>query len=361
VFLAWAILRGVAAVLYFREMGAVIAQVSFWWDALGGYFLFRFLIQDDEDVLRVIKVLAVLALPCGLAMLREHYTGIDTFGFLGGVREVLEVRNGSPRAQGPFAHALLAGTFGATLPPLLFWLWKGGKAKFLAFIGMVGCTLMSSLTVCSSPILTYALGVGAVCAWPFRERMHLFRRGIVLACIAAQLFMNAPFWFLMAHIDLTGSSSGWYRAALIDNFIRHFGQWWLVGTNDNIYWADGAMWDACNQFVAEGVAGGLATLVCFIALICIGFKLLGNARRAVKGDSEKEWYFWFLSAALFAHVVAFFGIDYFDKTKFAWYALLAMIGAATAPYLAVGARSARKAQVEFVDTLSENPVPVGSG
>jgi hypothetical protein len=43
---------------------------------------------------------------------------------------VLEVRNSTPRAQGPFAHALLAGTFGATLPPLLYWLWKGERPSF---------------------------------------------------------------------------------------------------------------------------------------------------------------------------------------------------------------------------------------
>jgi hypothetical protein len=36
-----------------------------------------------------------------------------------------------------------------------------------------------------------------------------------------------------------------------------------------------------------------------------------------------------LGASLFANVVAFFGISYFDQTIVAWYALLAMIYAAT--------------------------------
>jgi len=30
-------------------------------------------------------------------------------------------------------------------------------------------------------------------------------------------------------IDLTGSSTGWHRAELIDSALRHFNEWWLVG------------------------------------------------------------------------------------------------------------------------------------
>ncbi len=331
VFLAWATLEAVANILLFKEMGAVVNQAGFLWDALGGYFLLRFLVQDEEDILRVIKTYAVVALISGLAMLHEHYTGIDTFGFLGGIRQMLEVRNGTPRAQGPFAHALLAGTFGATLPPMLFWLWKGGKAKFLAVMGMVGCTLMASTTMASSPVLTYMASLGAICLWPIRNRMRFVRWGLVLAGAGLQLVMKAPFWYAISHIDLTGGSNGWYRAALVDNFIKNFNQWWLIGTTANRDWANGAMWDACNQFVAEGVGGGLATLVCFIALICICFKWVGKARRSAQGDKKREWFFWLLGATMFAHVVAYFGIDYFDQMKFVWYALLAMTAAAAAP------------------------------
>lgn len=291
VFLAWATLEAVANILLFKEMGAVVNQAGFLWDALGGYFLLRFLVQDEEDILRVIKTYAVVALISGLAMLHEHYTGIDTFGFLGGIRQMLEVRNGTPRAQGPFAHALLAGTFGATLPPMLFWLWKGGKAKFLAVMGMVGCTLMASTTMASSPVLTYMASLGAICLWPIRNRMRFVRWGLVLAGAGLQLVMKAPFWYAISHIDLTGGSNGWYRAALVDNFIKNFNQWWLIGTTANRDWANGAMWDACNQFVAEGVGGGLATLVCFIALICICFKWVGKARRSAQGDKKRGMVF----------------------------------------------------------------------
>ena len=38
---------------------------------------------------------------------------------------------------------------------------------------------------------------------------------------------------------------------------------------------------------------------------------------------------WALGSALFANMVAFLGISYFDQTMVAWYGLLAMISAAT--------------------------------
>jgi hypothetical protein len=51
--------------------------------------------------------------------------------------------------------------------------------------------------------------------------------------------MKAPVWFLIARIDLAGGSSGYHRAMLIDTFLRHFGDWWLLGTKDAFSWG----WD----------------------------------------------------------------------------------------------------------------------
>lgn len=328
-FLVWATVRALAQVLLFRQMGAVVYQFGFLWDALGGYFLLRFLIRDDEDIERLIKMFAVVSIIVGAEMVQEHFTGQDVFALLGGIRPKLEIRDGIPRAMGPFAHALLAGTFGATLLPLFFWLWKDGKSRVLAMMAAIGCSLMAGLTMCSSPVLAYAAGIGAIFLWPFRNHMRMFRWAIVAVCVCAQVLMKAPFWFVLGHIDLVGGSNGWYRAALIDSFLRHWNDWWLVGTNANLSWYGGAMWDQCNQFVCEGETGGLLTLVLFIAMICVCFRWLGQARKSAGSDQNREWFFWLIGATLLTHVVGYFGIDYFDQTRFAWYALLVIISLAT--------------------------------
>lgn len=332
-FTLWAIFRALATVLLYLSAQAVIGEFGFLWDVIGGYFLLRFLIQDEEDIGRTAATFAVIAALLAMAMLNEKFRNENIFGFLGGVPIVPTVREGTIRAQGPFAHAILAGTFGGTLLPLFVWLWKSGRSKVLSTLGVFGSTAIALTAASSTAIMAYAAGIFGICFWPFRKHMRSIRWGFVILLVALHLVMKAPVWFLIARVEIVGGSTSYQRALLIDQFVRHFGDWWLFGTFDSDDWgAD--MWDHTNQFVAEGEQGGLATLVFFIAMICICFGRLGTARKSVEGDTQKEWFFWILGTTLFAHIVGFLGISYFDQTRISWFALLAMISAATAPVLA---------------------------
>jgi hypothetical protein len=332
VFLVWAIYRTLAFLILYRfPTAALVNQGAFLVDVLCGYFFVRFLIRDEEDILRVVKVFAVIVAVVGASMLNEKFHNQNVFGYLGGYPPVLpQVRDGAIRAQGPFSHPILAGSFAATSLPLFFWLWQSGKSKVMGIVGAIGSTCMVLTCASSTPLLAYVAGIVGVCFWPMRDHMRAFRWGLASILIALHVVMKAPVWFLIARVDLTGASSGFHRAELVDQFIRHFSEWWFVGTNGNGGWGFD-MWDLSNQFVAEGVSGGLVTFVCFLAMISMCFGRVGTARKLVEGDRKQEWLFWFLGAALLSHIVAFFGISYFDHTQIAWFALFAMIIAATAP------------------------------
>jgi hypothetical protein len=138
------------------------------------------------------------------------------------------------------------------------------------------------------------------------------------------LIMKGPVWSLLEHIDLTGSSESFHRYQLVDTFINHFFDWWLLGTKDNGSWG-WEMADTSNQYVTYGISGGLLTFVLFIAIISKCFGGLGTSRRRFEGCFKDEWIRWCLGAAMFAHLVVFIGIDYFDQSIFAWIALLTMI------------------------------------
>jgi hypothetical protein len=326
-FFTWAIYRAVAVVLVFSGTGAVVNQVGFLMDALGGYFLFRCLIQDEHDVERVIKVFAVIALVSAAEMIREQLTGQNLFGMLGGIRAAPDFREGKLRAQAAFAISIAAGTFGATTFPLFLWLWKRGVARIAAIAGAVSSSIMVFASASSTPIMAWLGAILAVCMWPVRKKMRLVRWGVVFTLIVLQVVMKAPVWFLISHIDIGGGSS-WERANLLDTCIRHFADWWLIGTRDNANWG-WDMWDQCNQFVSEAENGGLVVLVCFIAMFVFCFKRIGVARKAVVGCRSREWQIWFLGVMMFAQILAYMGIDYFDQSKFVWYTLLAIIPAAT--------------------------------
>jgi hypothetical protein len=333
VFLLWALCRALAGILVFSfNSGALVYQGGFLLDAIGGFFVLRYLICDDEDIYRAIRVFALISIVIAGGMLFEKVHQVNVFGLLGAVRAVPEVRGGSIRSQGPFEHEILAGTFAATLLPLLFLLWKSGKSKVLGVLGVIAATVMVVTSASSTPALAYGAALLAICAWPLRRFMRTLRWGIVAALIVLNMIMKAPVWFIIMHIDVVGGSSGYHRAMLVNDFIMHFRDWWLMGTTENARWGFN-MWDLCNQYVAEGQLGGLATFICFLALICIAFSKIGTARKAVEGDRDKEWYFWLFGAALFSHIVGFFGISYFDQTRISWFALLAIIVTATAPYV----------------------------
>jgi len=330
VFIAGTIYGSAAFILRFRDGGAVVNQFGVLWDVLGAYFLVRFTIRDDDDVLRVVKTFSLVAAILGVTMLYEKLYDMNLYKLIAGHPIIPEIRNGSIRAQGPFHHSILAGCFGATLMPLFFWLWKSGKSKLLGIAGMLASTAIAISSASSTPVSAYIAGIIGISFWPLRKSMSKIRWGILIALLALNFAMHAPVWYLLEHIDLAGGSSGGHRAELIDNFVRHFGDWWLIGTNDNANWGF-EMWDISNNYIAAGEGGGLVPFICFVAIIVLSFKMVGNARKSVGEDLPNEWYFWILGVAVFSHTVAFFGISYFDQTQVSWYALLAMIVASTTP------------------------------
>jgi len=327
VFTVGVIFQAISVIILNQTPDSMVNQVGFLWDFLGGYFLLRVLIADDDDIDTTIKSLAVVVVLMAIAMTTEHAIQRNVFGQLGGVRLIPEIRNGSIRAQGAFQHPLTAGAFGASCLPLFFYLWKRKTANVLAILGMVAACIVTVSTHTSTSALTAVAALVGIAFWPLRTRMRLVRRMLFGAVIGLDLVMKAPVWYLIARIDLTGASSSYQRAFLVDQFVKHFSSWWLIGTQANANWGWG-MWDVQNTYVETGQSGGLVALVCFIAVIAYSFRRVGQLRRSVSGSPE-EWIPWLLGATLFAHTVAFFGVQYYDQVRMAWFATLAMISACT--------------------------------
>ncbi|MGO9085598.1 MAG: hypothetical protein ACLQBK_10255 [Candidatus Sulfotelmatobacter sp.] len=325
IFLAWAFCRATAFVLLYHVGGAVTNQLGFIWDTLGGYFFIRYLIRDVDDIRRAAKVLVLIAVIMSAAMVYEHYKLTNIFGLLMGGKVVPDIRYGNVRCRGVFQQQIIASAFGGTLVPLFIWLWSAPKAKIVAVLGLIASVIITITASSSTGISAAAIGVGALCLWPLRQYTRWMRWGLVAVILGLVIVMNAPVWFLLARVDFVGGSTGWDRANLIDQCVRHIGSWWLVGTADNDTWGF-FTWDLCNQFVAEAVQGGLATLVLFLVLITRCFKRLGVARK-ISHYRSQQWLLWTIGCILCAHIAGFFGISYFDQMKYWWFVTLAMIPA----------------------------------
>jgi hypothetical protein len=346
-------LTALDAVLLWREMGAFINGLGLLYSVLGGYFLLRGLIQDEEDIDVMIRTFAVISVVIAIIMVIEIRTETSPYMYLGGnnqaLREHIMERDGRYRALASFAHPILAGTFGAILFPLFLGLWLKGKSKATAVVGMVASTIIMFSSASSTPTLAYFGSILVFCLWPIRTKMRKLRWGIVAGLAGLQMVMKAPIWALIARVDIIGGSSGYHRYQLVDSFIWHFFDWWLIGAKDTAGWGV-ETYDLANQYVAVGATSGLVPFALLIALITVGFTFVGVAREGLEENKKQALFAWALGAALFANALAFFGISYTDQTSVVWYALLVMISVQVTPFL-------RKAQTA---TDLRETEPVGS-
>jgi hypothetical protein len=313
----WTLSVLIIFLLQWTEMQAFIKGLGDLVVSLGGYLAARFLIPDRETLRRTVKVLAAICVIQGVCMLSEQVTYQNVFAFMGGHPPT--IREGHVRAEGSMG-TLAGGTFAGVVIPLFFWMRREEKSQTLACAGLAGATAMVFASHASTSWLAYGASLVGLAFWPLRRQMSLVRWALVAILVALHLTMNGPVWSLIEKIDLTGGSSSYHRYMLVDNCIRHFADWWLIGYKYYGNWGFD-MWDLCNQFVVAALNGGLVTLIIFIAIFKRSFGAIGTARKRVEGDHRQEWFFWCLGSVLFALLVASFGINYMDHLMM-WFLLL---------------------------------------
>jgi hypothetical protein len=329
----WVIISIITGVLLEKSWDGFINRLGLAYSALGCYYLFRFLIRDRDDLLTLLKILVIIIVPLTISVIIEKTTSRNIFSIFGGVPEVTVIRDGRLRCQGAFRHPILMGTFAATLIPLFFSLWfknKGGK--LFSMLGIICATIITFASASSGPALAYIYGIIALMAWPFRYNMRIIRWLILIALISLHMIMKAPVWFLMARLGEQIGGGGWHRAEIITQAVTHFNEWWLIGTTYTAHWMPNVlpinpnMIDITNQFIFEGVGGGIWRMGAFIIIIIICFRELGKSNLILKDQPiDLRIFSWSLGAALFAHIMSFMSVAYFDQIIVFWYLLLAII------------------------------------
>jgi hypothetical protein len=334
-YFAWWVLVSVTfGTLVKPSMELLVNRLGDAFNAVGCYFFVRCVIVDFDDIVACVRTLAYVSVPAAVLMFVERTTMHNPLSIFSGVPALSAIRDGHVRSQGAFRHAILAGTFGATEFPLFVALWfDKSRRRWLAMAGMVASLVIVGTAGSSGALMAVAGAILGLGLWKWRTRMRLVRRGTVLVIIVLALVMNAPVWYLFAKMsDLVGGG-GWHRAFVIDTAVAHFNEWWLFGTTYTAHWGPGGeviaanpdMMDITNQFVVEGVKGGLLKLILFVAIIVGCFKIVGRRVREEEGNLFRGLLFWSMGASLFAHCLSFMSVPYFDQMIIVWYWLLAAI------------------------------------
>jgi hypothetical protein len=321
----------VASSAFHEDPGqTLVTRLGIAYDGLGLYFLFRIFVQNFDDVLAISRFVILVLIPIACAMVVESMTGRNSFYVFNGAATFSEFRKGHFRAQGPFAGAIMAGTVGAACLPLALLFWH--RNRKLAIWGLAATAVMVITSRSSGPLMTAAAILFALGLWKIKENIQAVRWSIILGVIVLALAMNDPVYYVIAKIDLTGGSTGYHRAALIQACINHFNEWWMTGTDYTRHWMPtGIEWnskhtDITNHYIKEGVLGGLPLMLLFIGMLVSSFAIVSKALKSSRSEPEQQFMVWTLGSILFGHVVTFFSVSYWDQSIVFLYLSLALIG-----------------------------------
>jgi hypothetical protein len=331
------------------------------YNAAGTYFFVRCVVVDFEDIVIGVRTLAFLSVPLAALMVVEKTTAHNLLHVFGGVPAMTLVREGQVRCQGAFAHPIAAGTFGATQVPLFaaLWFYRPGDRP-LAVAGTVSAIIIATTASSSGALLTMFIGLAGLALWKARRCLGPLRWGALIAILCLPIVIKAPAWHLMAKLSVVSGSEGAYRSWLIDQAISHFKEWWLFGTTYTANWGtrlvlvSANMVDIVNQYVAEGVNGGVLKLGLFLVIIVSCFKGLGRVLRDKPPISPVGRFVWAIGVSLFTHCFSFISVSYYDQIVVVWFWLLASISCLVGIH-SLRAASLSPAQEPSWDRVSSTP------
>ncbi len=320
--LAWFVIESVIYVMQWMSLAAFISRCGRFVEWLCLYWVFRQTIRSWKDL----RVAYVALAFCALAMLPfvvwERAQGTNPFAVLGRVTTTLREEN--YRCQATFPHAIMMGLFWATLVPLFVgFARQQGRYRWVLWAAVAASALMIWMTASSTPILTLVAVAILLLAFPLRHYTGIAAWGFLAMLIALQVVMKAPVWHLVARVGVISGSTGYHRFMLIDQAIRHFPDWMLLGVKETRSWGLG-LEDVTNQFVLEGIQGGFITFVLFCAILFVG------ARAAVRlslrpGNRPESYLAWGVFVTIIGHCLSFIGVSYFGQIDMIWYLLLASV------------------------------------
>jgi hypothetical protein len=298
-------------------------------DAMMVYFFFRLLIRSHADLIVIATQFMVCSFAVAMFFVIENRTTRNMFAVLGGVPEITDVREGRLRCQGAFAHAILAGCFWGALIP--FYLLRGwaGRGWLMPLFGVGAALAIVMMCSSSTPIMALAFGMMAGAMWFVRPGLRWLRWLIFLWLnILHWVLMKQPVWHLLARVDIMSGSTGWHRYHLVDKFIANVREWSLFGTMQTGHWGPGLQ-DVTNQFVAEGVSGGIARFLLFLWIVWLAFAGVSRSMRLPNATSYYRLASWALGTAVFMHCMNFIAVSYFEQIVAEWQMTLAAVASLT--------------------------------
>lgn len=320
---AWALVGAFVFIIQWMDTRMLVFKCGILFDVLGMYWLFRQSLECWEDVAMVFKVLAISCILLAPFVAFEKVTGRNLFDVFG--KAETQMRENEYRCQATFSHSIILGSFFATLVPCFIALRKTWKWRYISWCAVGVSVLVVFASASSTPIFVLAFMLMLMLCFSLRRFGKYFLIGASAFLLWLHIFMDAPVWHLISRVNAVSGSTGWHRYVLIDHAISHFNEWALIGCKTTEHWGYG-MIDVTNQYIVEGIRGGVATLV--LMLVALYLMLRTAWRFSLQEMSiDRQWLGWGVCVMFIGHCITFLGVFYVGQMRMFLYLTFAVVSA----------------------------------
>lgn len=331
-------------VIQWGTFGALMNRLGAGVDGFGAYLLFRVVIRDIDDFTAMAEALAWISLPVAAAFVFEYATHRNLFAALGGVQPRTWVRDGHLRCQGAFAHPIFAGCFFAGVLPIVIAWARAMSRPLLGGAAVIACLLIIVASGSSTPLVGIAVAIAGWVVWHARRWIGWVVVGATAVAALAALVSEGPVWDIFRRVNILTGSTGLHRARLLDAAYRHLDEWWLLGVRSTTHWGQG-LWDITNQYLLEGVRGGVISMVLFTSAIVLALVMVARQVRAAAPWPRVQIMGWGLGLAILVHASCFMAVSYYGQIVLLWQLTLAAVPGLGAATIAARHRAAHAPRV----------------
>lgn len=312
IFSMWNLYGFFAYVALWASSSALFYQLGVLVDYAFIYVVFRNYLRSMRDVQLCFEWLVYCTIALTPFVIYEHTQNVNPFYIFG--RDATSFREGRVRCSAAFSHAILLGSFSASILPLALALKSSARSisrKIAMSLGIVCSIYLTIASASSGPIIALAAGLFLYLLFKQRKYLGLTTLSMVGLAVVLHLVMDKPVWHLISRIDIAGGSTGYHRYFLIDRTIANFSEWALIGVKGVAHWGVHAG-DVTSMYIYQAVTGGLATFALFVWLMIrtVHTIWLCSLNFPTHGSRIFAW-----AAVCFAmtHAVSFMSVAYFGQ------------------------------------------------
>lgn len=274
------------------------------------YFALRVTITSKEDIIRLIRAIAIIAVPIAFAGMLQWITGFNVYGFTKPFNawvptdQVMLVRHGLFRADVSFGNYIAYGMFFASIAPMALGMYHPGqKHRYLMFGLLAILTIGVATSMSSGPLFSFAISCLMLAIYPWRRHWRIFVFVAISGILFLQFYSNRSWYEVLTRFAFSGDTA-YYRIGLLKEALGGgmTGHWLTgygyvgIGSDKPIGYFNWEHQDFTNIYILYLAKYGLIALIPYLFINVLYYRRLTETYRLA--SPSDHWLIWCFASAL---------------------------------------------------------------